>query len=275
MGRGGAVELPGRIVAKLWRVFGLSAAAWHSGFVKEPRSELVAVVEDEKNIRETVVFALKREGYRVNSYADGGEAWNAFRQQLPDLAVLDILLPRMDGRELCRKLRARSETLPIIFLTSKDEELDRVLGLELGADDYLCKPFSMRELVARIKVLFRRASLSADPSARDESKMLRAGPLEIDGLRYTARWRGEALALTVTELLLLQALARHPGHVKTRQQLMEEAYPNDAWVSERTIDSHVKRLRRKFEERDAAFAGIETVHGLGYRWVETDGSVEG
>ena len=243
--------------------------------MKEPRSELVAVVEDEKNIRETVVFALKREGYRVNSYADGGEAWNAFRQQLPDLAVLDILLPRMDGRELCRKLRARSETLPIIFLTSKDEELDRVLGLELGADDYLCKPFSMRELVARIKVLFRRAALSGDPSARDESKMLRAGPLEIDGLRYTARWRGEALSLTVTELLLLQALARHPGHVKTRQQLMEEAYPNDAWVSERTIDSHVKRLRRKFEERDASFKGIDTVHGLGYRWVEADGSVEG
>jgi len=274
MGRGGAVELPGRIVAKVWRIFGLSAAAWHSALVKEPRSELVAVVEDEKNIRETVVFALKREGYRVNSYSDGGEAWNAFRQQLPDLAVLDILLPRMDGRELCRKLRARSETLPIIFLTSKDEELDRVLGLELGADDYLCKPFSMRELVARIKVLFRRASLSGDPAARDESKMLRAGPLEIDGLRYTARWRGEALALTVTELLLLQALARHPGHVKTRQQLMEEAYPNDAWVSERTIDSHVKRLRRKFEERDAAFAGIDTVHGLGYRWVEADRGVE-
>jgi len=161
------VELPGRIVAKVWRVFGLSAAAWHSALVKEPRSELVAVVEDEKNIRETVVFALKREGYRVNSYADGAEAWNAFRQQLPDLAVLDILLPRMDGRELCRKLRARSETLPIIFLTSKDEELDRVLGLELGADDYLCKPFAMRELVARIKVLFRRASLSGDPAARD------------------------------------------------------------------------------------------------------------
>ncbi len=235
--------------------------------MKEPRGELVAVVEDEKNIRETVVFALKREGYRVNSYADGAEAWDAFRQRLPDLAVLDILLPRMDGRELCRKLRSRSEALPIIFLTSKDEELDRVLGLELGADDYLCKPFSMRELVTRIKVLFRRAALAGDPSARDEAKMIRAGSLEIDGLRYTARWRGEALALTVTEFLLLQALARHPGHVKTRQQLLEEAYPNDAWVSERTIDSHVKRLRRKFEASDAAFAEIDTVHGLGYRWV--------
>jgi two-component system response regulator ChvI len=238
--------------------------------VKEPRSELVAVVEDEKNIRETVAFAVKREGYRVNTYADGLEAWNAFRQQLPDLVVLDILLPRMDGRELCRKLRAQSEELPIIFLTSRDEELDRVLGLELGADDYLCKPFSMRELMARIKVLFRRAALARDPSRREEAKMLRAGPLELDGLRYTARWRGEPVALTVTEFLLLQALARHPGHVKTRQQLMEEAYPNDSYVSERTIDSHVKRLRRKFEDRDASFAGIDTVHGLGYRWTEPE-----
>jgi two-component system response regulator ChvI len=237
----------------------------------QSRSELVAVVDDEKNIRETVAFALKREGYRVNTYADGAEAWAAFKRELPDLAVLDILLPRMDGRELCRRLRAKSEALPIVFLTSKDEELDRVLGLELGADDYLCKPFSMRELVARVKVLFRRAALAADPSRREESKMLRVGGLEIDGLRYTARWRGEPLALTVTEFLLLQALARHPGHVKTRQQLMEEAYPHDANVSERTIDSHVKRLRRKFEARDSAFAGIDTVHGLGYRWRDADG----
>lgn len=238
--------------------------------VKEPRSELVAVVDDEKNIRETVAFALKREGYRVNTYADGSEAWNAFRQQLPDLAVLDILLPRMDGRELCRKLRAQSDALPIIFLTSRDEELDRVLGLELGADDYLCKPFSMRELVARIKVLFRRAALARDPSRREEEKIVRAGALELDGLRYTVRWQGQPVALTVTEFLLLQALARHPGHVKTRQQLMEEAYPNDAYVSERTIDSHVKRLRRKFEERDSKFSGIDTVHGLGYRWREPE-----
>lgn len=259
-------------MAELWHRVAARGGAWHPPRVKEPRTELVAVVDDEKNIRETVAFALKREGYRVNTYADGAEAWAAFRQQLPGLAVLDILLPRMDGRELCRKLRAQSEALPIIFLTSKDEELDRVLGLELGADDYLCKPFSVRELVTRIKVLFRRAALARDPSRQEEDKMLRAGALELDGLRYTARWRGEPVALTVTEFLLLQALARHPGHVKTRQQLMEEAYPNDAWVSERTIDSHVKRLRRKFEERDAAFAGIDTVHGLGYRWVESEKS---
>ncbi len=180
-------------------------------------------------------------------------------------------MPRMDGRELCRKLRAKSESLPIIFLTSKDEELDRVLGLELGADDYLCKPFSMRELMARVKVLFRRAALARDPGSREEEKIVRAGPLELDALRYTARWRAEPLALTVTEFLLLQALVRHPGHVKTRQQLMEEAYPNDAYVSERTIDSHIKRLRRKLEQRDSQFTAIETVHGLGYRWMESPG----
>jgi len=257
-------------VAKRWRGIAVPGSAWHPRRVKEGRGGLVAIVDDEKNIRETVAFAVKREGYRAATYADGAEAWSAFRQNLPDLAVLDILLPRMDGLELCRRLRARSETLPIIFLTSRDEELDRVLGLELGADDYHCKPFSMRELLARIKVLFRRAALAGNSAATEEAKMIRAGPLEIDGLRYTARWRSEPLSLTVTEFLLLQALARHPGHVKTRQQLVEEAYPNDSYVSERMIDTHIKRLRRKFEQRDAAFAGIDTVHGLGYRWLEKD-----
>ena len=257
-------------MAKMWQRVAPAEPAWHPALVKEPKSELVAVVDDEKNIRETIAFALKREGYRVNTYADGAEAWEAFRQRLPGLAVLDILLPRMDGHELCRKLRTLSEALPIIFLTSKDEELDRVLGLELGADDYLCKPFSVRELVARVKVLFRRAALSSDPSRREEDKILRSGSLELDGLRYRATWRGEPVALTVTEFLLLQALVRHPGHVKTRQQLMEEAYPNDQYVAERTIDSHVKRLRRKLEERDPKFSGIDTVHGLGYRWQDPD-----
>src|SRR5262245_53646519 len=232
------------------------------------RAGRIAVVDDEVSIREALEEVLESEGYEVASFQDGAAAWLAFQRALPDLAILDILMPRMDGRELCRRLRAKSEALPIVFLTSKDEELDRVLGLELGADDYLCKPFSMRELVARVKVLFRRAALARDPGRRDEEKIVRAGPLEPDALRYTARWRGEALVLTVTEFLLLQALVRHPGHVKTRQQLMEEAYPNDAYVSERTIDSHIKRLRRKLEERDSKFSAIDTVHGLGYRWME-------
>ncbi|MEP6768235.1 MAG: response regulator transcription factor [Acidobacteriota bacterium] len=232
--------------------------------MKTANPETVAVVDDEPAIRETVSFALKREGYRVRAFSDGREAWDSFQQELPGLAILDIVLPRMDGLELCRKLRARSEALPIIFLSSRDEELDRVLGLELGADDYLCKPFSMRELVARVKVLFRRASLARTAVAPE--KLLKAGALELDLERYTAKWNGALVALTVTEFLLLQSLARHPGHVKTRRQLMEDAYPHDAFVSERTIDSHIKRLRRKLVEREPAFSGIETVHGLGYRY---------
>jgi two-component system response regulator ChvI len=174
----------------------------------------------------------------------------------------------MDGLELCRKLRARSEALPIIFLSSRDEELDRVLGLELGADDYLCKPFSVRELVARVKVLFRRAALIESGRPAEPEKRLAIGPLELDFQRYTASWKGQPLPLTVTEFLLLQSLVNHPGHVKTRRQLMTDAYPHDGFVSERTIDSHIKRLRRKLVEREPAFSGIETVHGLGYRYEE-------
>ncbi|HJX29460.1 MAG TPA: response regulator transcription factor [Thermoanaerobaculia bacterium] len=225
----------------------------------------IALVDDEENLRETVGFALRRDGHRVEIYADGLEAWRVFERSLPDLVILDILMPRMDGLELCRRLRALSERLPILFLTSRDDELDRVLGLELGADDYLCKPFSVRELAARVKVLLRRAALSREPDG-DEERILETGPLRLDLRRYQATWKGAPLALTVTELTLLHALVRHPGHVKTRNQLLEEAYPHDAYVSDRTIDSHVKRLRRKLEEADPSFDGIETVYGLGYRF---------
>src|SRR5215212_296772 len=233
-----------------------------------PANAVVAVVDDEENIRETVGFALRREGYPVELYAHGGEAWKAFQRKLPGLVVLDILMPEMDGLELCRKLRSLSESIPIIFLTSRDDELDRVLGLEIGADDYLCKPFSMRELLARIKVLFRRAAL--DQSAKPVGEApLRAGDLELDLQRYTVRWKGAAVALTVTEFMMLHALVRHPGHVKTRKQLHQDGYPHDAYVSDRTIESHIKRLRRKFEEVDAAFDRVDTVYGLGYRWKES------
>lgn len=228
--------------------------------------ETIAVVEDEEGIRESVSFALRREGWNVETFADGAEAWEAFQRDLPDLVVLDIVMPRMDGLELCRRLRARSESLPIVFVTSRDEELDRVLGLELGADDYLCKPFSVRELVARIRVLFRRASLSAPAKPEPEEKPLRVGSLELDLQRYRVRWKGEPVNLTLTEFMMLHALARRPGWVKTRAQLTREGYPHDTYVSERTIDSHIKRLRRKFEEIDPAFRGIETVHGVGYRY---------
>jgi two-component system, OmpR family, response regulator ChvI len=228
----------------------------------------IAVVDDEESIRESVGFALRRLGYAVETFADGETAWERLREALPDLCVLDILMPRMDGLELCRRLRSLSEELPIVFLTSRDEEFDRVLGLELGADDYLCKPFSMRELAARVKVLLRRLALLRERGgvAPGEEDLLHVDALELDQQRYTASWRGLAVALTVTEFLVLRALARHPGRVKTRRQLMEEGYPHDAYVSERTIDSHIKRIRRKLEAVDARFDRVQTVHGLGYRW---------
>jgi two-component system response regulator ChvI len=234
-----------------------------------PANCVVAVVDDEENIRETVGFALRREGYPVELYPHGLEAWRTFQQKLPGLVILDILMPEMDGLELCRRIRSISESIPIIFLTSRDEELDRVLGLEIGADDYLCKPFSMRELLARVKVLFRRAALEQGSSkATAQPEPFRHGELELDLQRYTIRWKGQPVALTVTEFMLLHALVRHPGHVKTRKQLHQDGYPHDAYVSDRTIDSHIKRVRRKFEEIDPAFDRVETVYGLGYRYRE-------
>jgi len=225
----------------------------------------IALVDDEQSIRTLVGSALKKEGYIVDSYADGEAAWAAFSQRLPDLAILDILLPRVDGLELCRRIRALSVEIPLIFLSSKDEEFDRVLGLELGADDYLCKPFSTRELIARIKVLFRRLALEPGKIA-DGEDLLCCGFLTLDVLRHRASYRGEALPLTVTEFRLLAALVRRPGHVKTREQLLLEAYPHDQYMSDRTVDSHIKRIRRKITSVDAGFDGIETIYGLGYRY---------
>jgi two-component system, OmpR family, response regulator ChvI len=239
---------------------------------------VIAFVEDEDTIREAVTLALRQQGYEARGFDDGQRAWETFAENLPDLAILDIGVPRLDGLTLCRRLRARSEALPIIFLTSREEEFDRVLGLEIGADDYLCKPFSMRELLARVKVLLRRAALVANSNAgtahdgnetdaADLERIAKTGSLTLDLLRYTVTWKDKPLAVTVTEFLLLQALARHPGHVKTRDQLMAQAYPDQTFVSDRTIDSHVKRLRRKLEQCDPQFAAIETVYGLGYRFV--------
>jgi two-component system response regulator ChvI len=234
----------------------------------------VAIVEDEDGIRESVAFALERDGHAAAAYADGRRAWSAFEAALPDLVILDIGLPGMDGLELCRRLRSRSEALPIVFLTSREEEFDRVLGLEIGADDYLCKPFSMRELMARVKALLRRAALGVEPGSRPgldpgsiagSANLTQAGDLVLDADRYAATWRGTAVRLTVTEFLLLEALARRPGHVKSRDQLLTAAYPHDTTASDRTIDSHVKRLRRKFQDADPAFDALESVYGAGYR----------
>ena len=228
----------------------------------------IAIVEDEATIREAVCFALRREGYAPDAFDDGVAAWEAFERALPDVAILDIGLPRMDGLELCRKLRTLSQTLPIIFVTSREEEFDRVLGLEIGADDYLCKPFSMRELMARIKVLLRRASLTQPSQASGDDAIVTVGDLVLDPLRLSATWKSIAVPLTVTEFLLLLALARRPGIVKTRDQLMEAAYPERVSVTDRTIDSHIKRIRRKFEAVDHGFTPLESVYGAGYRYNE-------
>jgi two-component system response regulator ChvI len=230
---------------------------------------LIALVDDEESIRTLIGRALQQEGFRVESYADGEAAWDVFSRRLPDLVILDIIMPRIDGLELCRRIRALSAEIPLIFLSSKDEEFDRVLGLELGADDYLCKPFSTRELVARIKVLFRRLALgtgaagAAGPEAED---LLCCGSLTLDGLRHRASYREAGLALTVTEFRILSALVRKPGHVKTRDQLLRAAYPHDQYMSDRAVDSHIKRIRRKIADVDQGFDGIETIYGLGYRY---------
>jgi len=231
---------------------------------------MIAVVEDEETIREGIAFALRREGHRAEPFDDGLTAWEQFARSLPDLVILDIGLPRMDGLEVCRRLRTRSEHLPIIFVTSREEEFDRVLGLEIGADDYLCKPFSMRELMARVKVLLRRASLPEAPRELQDRPLM-AGDLMLDPLRLSVTWKGRTVGLTVTELLLLQSLARRPGVVRTREQLMDDAYPDRVSVSDRTIDSHVKRIRRKFAEVDPSFDSIDGVYGAGYRFVVGSG----
>ena len=226
----------------------------------------VAVVEDEETIREGIVLALRREGHRPEAFDDGQTAWEAMERALPDLAILDIGLPRLDGLELCRRLRTKSEQVPIIFVTSREDEFDRVLGLEIGADDYLCKPFSMRELMARVKVLLRRASYADGPRPPAE-RPVAVGDLMLDAPRLAVTWKGAAVPVTVTEFLLLQALVSRPGVVKTREQLIDAAYPERVSVSDRTIDSHIKRIRRKFAAVDPAFARIEGVYGAGYRFV--------
>ena len=236
--------------------------------MSQPLPPLVAIVDDEEHLRDTVSRTLRAEGYRTALFSDGADAWESFSETLPDLVILDILMPRMDGLELCRRLRASSSSLPVMFLTSKDEEFDRVLGLELGADDYLCKPFSLRELAARVKVLFRRAgprAAGAEREADGEDEVVRVGPLSLDTRRFNTSWDGEPVRLTVTEFRILHALARQPGFVRTREQLLSEAFPHDSYMSDRTIDCHIRRIRGKLEALDEDFDGIETLYGLGYR----------
>jgi DNA-binding response OmpR family regulator len=230
----------------------------------------VLVADDEPNLLGNLVFAFGAEGLEAEGAPDGESAWAAFRARRPDLVVLDIIMPRADGIEVLRRIRAVDEAVPVLFLTSKDEEFDRVLGLELGADDYLCKPFSLRELMARARALLRRSRLF--PGAAGAPRVgaarvlpLAASGLELDPERFEARAAGGAMRLTVTEFRVLAALVAAPGIVKSRDALLSAAFPEESYVSDRSIDCHVKRLRRKIAEAGGDPAAVETVYGLGYR----------
>ena len=230
----------------------------------------IALVDDDRNILTSLSVTLQSEGFVTRLYSDGEAALKALVDNPPDLAVLDIKMPRMDGMELLRRLRERSD-FPIIFLTSKDEELDEALGLAMGADDYIAKPFSQRLLLARIRAVLRRTEMRARPTAGGEeaqAEEIVRGRLAMDPARHRVKWSGNDVTLTVTEFMILEALAQRPGVVKSRNQLMDVAYQDDIYVDDRTIDSHIKRLRRKFRAVDDEFKGIETLYGVGYRFGE-------
>jgi len=223
----------------------------------------IALVDDDENILTSVSMALETEGFMVRTFTDGTEAFAGITREPVDLAVLDIKMPRMDGMELLQKLREKLD-IPIIFLTSKDDEIDELMGLRLGADDYITKPFSQRLLIERINTILRRIEMST--TVPENKDVMKRGALVLDVSRHLCAWRDKEVTLTVTEFLLLQALARHPGHVKNRDQLIDAAYGEHIYVDDRTIDSHVKRLRKKFRAHDPEFSQIETLYGVGYRY---------
>lgn len=231
----------------------------------------IALVDDDRNILTSVSIALESEGYKVETYTDGASALEGLNAKRPDLAVFDIKMPRMDGMELLRRLRQTSD-VPVIFLTSKDDEIDELFGLKMGADDFITKPFSQRLLVERVKAILRRGAARAETSATkeegDERSMLERGSLQMDQERHTSQWCGKPVTLTVTEFLILFALAQRPGVVKSRDSLMDAAYDDQVYVDDRTIDSHIKRLRKKFKAVDDSFDRIETLYGVGYRFRE-------
>nr|WP_315477702.1 response regulator transcription factor [uncultured Sphingorhabdus sp.] len=229
----------------------------------------IALVDDDRNILTSVSIAMQAEGYVTRIYSDGETALKALLENPADLGIFDIKMPRMDGLELLRRLREKSD-MPVIFLTSKDEELDEALGLAMGADDYITKPFSQRLLIARVKAILRRATYDkAIVNGETGSEPMTRGKLEMDPARHQVKWDGRSLTLTVTEFMILEALAIRPGVVRTRDQLMDAAYQDDVYVDDRTIDSHIKRLRRKFREIDPEFTAIDTLYGAGYRFADS------
>jgi two-component system response regulator ChvI len=217
----------------------------------------------------SVSIALEAEGYRIMTYTDGASALEGFKTSPPDLAILDIKMPRMDGMELLRRLRQKTD-MPVIFLTSKDEEIDELFGLKMGADDFIRKPFSQRLLVEHVKAVLRRYACkdSTETKEADAAKVLERGELRMDPERHTCTWKNEPVTLTVTEFMILQALATRPGVVKSRNALMDAAYEDQVYVDDRTIDSHIKRLRKKFKQAADSFDMIETLYGVGYRFKE-------
>jgi len=229
----------------------------------------IALVDDDRNILTSVSMALEAEGYNVETYNDGEAGLAGLIKNTPDLVVLDIKMPRMDGMEVLTKLREKS-SIPVIFLTSKDDEVDEVIGLRMGADDYITKPFSQRLLIERIKTLLRRQTLQDRPEkdAQGEEERIIRGSLELDDARHLCTWKGKPVNLTVTEYLLVKVLAMRPGHVKNRDQLIDMAYGENIYVDDRTIDSHIKRVRKKFKNVDSDFNQIETLYGVGYRYKE-------
>ncbi len=231
-------------------------------------SAIIALVDDDRNILTSLSISLQAEGFATRVYSDGEAALKALVDNPPDLAICDIKMPRMDGFELLRRLREGSD-LPVILLTSRTDEPDEAHGLALGADDYIAKPFSQRLLIARIRALLRRTEVrqrDAEPMS-DLPEPLVRGDLAMDPARHGVSWKGAPVSLTVTEFLILEALAQRPGVVKSRNQLMDAAYQDDIYVDDRTIDSHIKRLRRKFREADPEFNAIDTLYGAGYRFV--------
>ena len=236
----------------------------------------ITLVDDDENIVTSVSLALESHGHEVKAYFDGASGLAALENDPPDLAILDVKMPRMDGMEVLRRLR-RTSDLPVIILTSKDEEIDEILGFNLGADDYMHKPFSQRLLIERVKAVLRRAGVegeepavaaAANGNGESQSRALKRGKLTLDPARHDCLWDGRPVKLTVTEFLLLQSLAQRPGFVKSRDNLMDAAYDDQVYVDDRTIDSHIKRMRKKFREVDPEFDAIETLYGVGYRYRE-------
>jgi two-component system response regulator ChvI len=227
----------------------------------------IALVDDDKNILASVTMLLEHEGYHVRAYSDAAAALTALSATPPDLAVLDIKMPRMDGLQLLRRLRQNAD-LPVIFLTSKDEEIDELTGLHAGADDYIRKPFSQRLLLERVKAVLRRGETHKSVPSDAKTDSLVRGKLVLDPQRHECAWDGKPVRLTVTEFLILQCLVQRAGFVKSRDNLMDAAYDDQVYVDDRTIDSHIKRLRKKFKLVDDEFDAIETLYGVGYRYRE-------